>query len=258
MSAKGFLLRAAAWLAVVLLLGCAGPPGPPGIQGTQGAQGVRGEQGTQGEQGSPGIQGERGPTGHLPSLASLVEGARDAVVCVTVDRSEGQSFCGTGFYIDEQGTVLTAAHLLEDALRVSIAGHDYQAQPPMDNIDTILLYPSTPRKGLPYLKPSGRQPKVGELMVILGYPANSGKADVLLVTSGVLSGSYAVSVDGVAVFPRYHFLDLFSAPGSSGSPVLTRSGELVGLLTHGEFQVFEGNTLGGFSFALDIGEVQFE
>ena len=109
-------------------------------QGPQGEQGIQGEQGPQGEVGPKGkstyeLYCERyGYTGTEEEWAArmheelvrlqpteIYELAKEAVVSVEVYNDDGEEIGGgTGFFIDDKGTLLTAYHVIDNAQSLKV------------------------------------------------------------------------------------------------------------------------------------------
>ena len=157
-------------LGLLMLTACTGPAGPPGEQGTDGSdgqdgipglaglRGLAGPTGPAGPIGLPGPEGQvgqRGPEGPAGPTAAgfpaVVEDVRDSVVCVRVkDATDGWYGCSTGFYLDDQGTVLTVAHVPApegiDVTDIQVSsgigqGQPYQVDGWLDSIDAAILKP---------------------------------------------------------------------------------------------------------------------
>lgn len=158
-------------------------------------------------------------------VAELVERARPAVAIVVARTGSGLSQ-GSGFVYDARGFLLTAAHVVEGASEVTVrlpsrrpmvavVAHTSQA------LDVAAL--RVGEEGLPFIPLAAGRPRVGEEVVVLGYP----RADVigfddLTVTRGIVS---RVMLDqGLLQF------DASVNPGNSGGPVLNSRGEAVGIV----------------------------
>ena len=245
-----------------------GPQGGPGVMGDTGSQGLRGTEGEPGPQGSRGLQGEQGsqgsqgiavrpaptlmptsrpvptavptsrprptgvptptqrpPLGIPASPAELVVWAQDAVVRIEV----GYSSAGTGFIFDtegETGFVVTAHHIVEDegAFDVEAMGRTYTG--------TLLGYDSSIDADVAVLSicchldfhslpwERGATAGVGTPVMAMGRPA-----DVLISTTGKV-------VEGDLLVETLTDLVAHDAPlqsGSSGGPLLTRDGKILGV-----------------------------
>ena len=204
-----------------LLAACAGPVGPAGPEGPQGPQGPAGPE---------------GPTGAV----SLTQ-AWNSVVCVMVTIDDQRFPCGSGFYTNDRGGVLTSAHIVSkvDAIAIGDRGGDwtaYQVGREIPGLDATLLIPMglarvTP--GLPWA--DGWQ--LGEAVAVLGYPQNELAVNLPVVTTGVVAGG------GQQFGVPYVVLDAATTSGSSGGPVVNGDGEVVGMVTAG---------LDGLSYAVDL------
>lgn len=213
-----------------------------------------------GPEGPPGPQGEPGPPGEAaPSLADMVEDMRPSVVCIEIRDDQGWFQCSTGFYIDNEGSILTAAHAITSIQNIAeVVVTDAQGQrtpyrmgQALSNLDALVLQPVSPLSGkTPFLTPTSSAARPGEMVALLGYPRNGGIADAILVTSGILSGSYRWG--GYSDGAPYHFLDAFATSGSSGSPVFTQEGELIGMVTDSGFLVEQFGDIDSFSYAIDL------
>ena len=217
------------------LQGDQGPQGSQGLQGAQGAQGVRGLVGTagsQGAQGQRGIQGPPGPQGSGVDTAALLRQNVDSVVCIAVTTSEFFYHCSTGFYVDTNGTVVTAAHILDElegriteikVVRSDGRGRPYRVAGEQGTFG-LLLEPtgggvtSTPM-------PIAASYDLGEPIAVVGYPDNVLLTPALTITTGILASA-------VEMAPGTWLLlvDARAYRGNSGGPVLNAEGAVIGFI----------------------------
>ncbi|MCE0482766.1 MAG: S1C family serine protease [Methylacidiphilales bacterium] len=155
----------------------------------------------------------------------------------------GFILAGTGFFVDDRGTVLTSSSVLGDnsSARVVVNGVEMDAK----------IIGNDPRSGLtmlrisydesPYL-PLARSSdlKSGDLVELIGYPLNLPIAP----SQGPVSGfdtSYLAGIDGnkapagsVAAVERFATTHIHAnvaiSPGEVGGPLLNQNGEVVGLV----------------------------
>src|SRR5690349_16607794 len=185
------------------------------------------------------------PRGQMPSLAPIVERAAPSVVTVRallrLDLAEpepGKSSQGvrngSGFIVHKDGIVVTARHIVADALSIVVRVPNEQERPAAlvgeDPItDLAVLRIDDPPRGLQTLE-LGRSEamRAGDWVVTVGNPYDFSQT----VTVGVVSfvGRHLEHYD---LHVTNDFLQ-FSAPvnpGSSGSPVLDLEGRVVGVTT---------------------------
>ena len=227
--------------------GLQGELGMAGSQGEQGERGPQGELGPAGPAGTPGRDGEPGPSGPpggggAIDVVALVHEARASVVQVDVEAGQG-----TGFYIDRRGSVLTAAHVIPEGRgETNIVVSDWAKREWAYRVDSFVaaangwkLVPVAPRSNTDALGFADSTAR-GLPVAILGYPA--GTLDgALIVTVGHLAATAIVD----RTSDSYHVIDAVVEKGSSGSPVLNPSGDVIGL-------VQAGGTVHPFGYAIDL------
>lgn len=156
-------------------------------------------------------------------IARSMTELRAAVVTVLAD---GRS--GTGFYIGSSGWLLTNHHVVGDAKVVKVrmpTGRELVADVQRVNAirDVALLKTEPP--GVRPMPLRMDEPGIGEDVYALGSPL--GDAFNSTLTRGILSG--------VRVINDQEFLQSDAAilPGSSGGPLLDKSGQVVGITVAG-------------------------
>ena len=160
---------------------------------------------------------ERFPaTGELASLAPET----------FVRRAKAQK-TGTGFFVNETGQLLTAAHVIRDCVLVE-AKRDGDPFPVTPRVSSALLDLAVVDSGratetaLPLR--AGQQLVLGEAVTNVGYPLSGLLASTPNVTRGNISARAGLK-GSAGLFQ-------FSAPiqpGSSGGPVVSDGGELLGV-----------------------------
>ncbi len=134
---------------------------------------------------------------------------------------------GTGFYINETGQVLTAAHVLSSCLvtKVHSGDKEYQAKLDAKSILLDLAVVNTGSNAENYLPlRNDTELFLGEPVTNVGYPLQGLLAASPNLTRGNISSKKALK-GSVGLFQ-------FSAPiqpGSSGGPVVSDGGELLGV-----------------------------
>ena len=219
--------------------GAVGPVGPAGAKGEQGEQGERGPSGLQGAAGPRGTTGPTGPAGKdAIDSAAVYNQAVKSVVCVLITTDKWIYFCASGFYIDQRGSVLTAAHAVEPITgetlkKIEVIQPDgnrveYRVEREIDALDAAILVPKSGRVSSTPLR-IAQDYALGQEVLVVGYSSNLVEDDILLATSGLLGGvaSWGSGVSAV----EYIVLDLGIEPGGSGSPVVNKEGEVVGFVS---------------------------
>ncbi len=214
--------------------GARGERGPTGEQGEQGPQGERGPAGDRGRQGPTGAQGPVGPPGPGASadFADLVASVKDSVV--KIKHPELATFTrGTGFFVAPSCSIVTARHTVEEldsdrlmsnlivelqdgqVVRVTVS-YDLKAK------DLIVLRPTRSIE-CTELRLSNDAVRLGQLVLLLGFPDFGAVEGSLSISSG-----YIANVEGTE---GVDFLVMGTITyGSSGSPILTTQGEVIGLV----------------------------
>ncbi len=160
-------------------------------------------------------------------VTALFEKAKPAIVRV---RSEGESLrvAGTGFFIDEKGTVLTAAPILgqSDVVTVEFNGKVFEANVlGRDTRSSVALLKinagMTPALGM--TESNGL--KAGSSVVTIGYPLNLPAAP----SFGIVAG-FDFRYLG-RIFPTTHIrANVPIGPGQVGGPLLNTQGQVIGLV----------------------------
>ncbi len=173
---------------------------------------------------------------------SIFEKAKASVVQVR-SGDKGYVLAGSGFFIDDQGTVLTSSTILGDnkTARVLINGVEMDAK----------IIGNDPRSGLAMLRVSYDESpalpmahagdlKTGDGVILVGYPMNLAVASAQGPVSG-FEASYLAKIqdtptvkDSVSAVERFATTHIHAnvsiSPGQVGGPLLNARGEVVGLV----------------------------
>jgi S1-C subfamily serine protease len=181
-------------------------------------------------------------TKSLPSRsAQAYELVKHAVVRVRGLGAEGdkdkdeERSVGTGVVILDNGTILTNLHVVAGAKRIGLIfsdGHQSEAtivgaRPEHDL--AVIRAKSVPDDLSAATLRSTADLRLGDEVVAVGFPFGIGPS----VTSGVISGlrrEYQ-SPEGKRLLTNLIQFDAAANPGSSGGPLITMDGEVVGIVT---------------------------
>lgn len=178
----------------------------------------------------------------LPSLAAKAyEKIRPSVVRVrglSVPNAEGRQReigTGTGVVIVDEGLILTNLHVVMGAPRLQVVfddGHvaeaDMVAAQPEN--DLAVIKPRTlPDDLIPATLRSTSDLAPGDQVVAVGFPFGIGPTATAGVVSGL--GREFRSPEGERILTNLIQFDAAANPGSSGGPLVTQDGEVVGIVT---------------------------
>ncbi len=171
------------------------------------------------------------------TLTQLFEQAESGVVRVTVDRAEGtgRSGVGSGFVYDAQGNLITNAHVVQDAQKITVTfldGTSYKAK--IVGIDhftdiAVIKVDADPSVMHPLSIGDSSSLKVGEAVAAIGNPFGLSGS----MTAGIVSqlGRILPSQDSAFSIPDVIQTDAAINPGNSGGPLLNMRGEVIGINT---------------------------
>ena len=131
----------------------------------------------------------------------------------------------SGFYVDDQGAILTTVEAVKSCQRISI-NDDHDADiTAMDNASGLaLLKPKSPLAPIAYAAFSSVDPRLKSDVAVAGY-SYEGRLNAPSLTFGILSE--LKGLNGEADLNR---LALASLPGDAGGPVLDAGGAVTGML----------------------------
>lgn len=174
------------------------------------------------------------PNSLLPFNIPIVSSILDFVpfqVPVPFD-SEGLSL-GSGFLINEEGYILTNAHVISNALDIRVVLSEQKKEYPariigIDRLSDTALIKIDP-DFIPNVLPFGDSDalRMGEVVLAMGNPLGFQHS----VTSGLISAKERVSPNPKDRFVNYLQTDSAINPGSSGGPLINLHGEVVGINT---------------------------
>ncbi|MCS7029980.1 MAG: trypsin-like peptidase domain-containing protein [Gloeomargarita sp. SKYG116] len=142
---------------------------------------------------------------------------------------------GSGFIIDKNGTIITNAHVVEGAQRVTVTLTDGRRLPARvrgtDEVtDLAVLKLENPPSNLP-VAPLGDSSKlqVGDWAIAVGNPLGLDNTVTLGIISNLRRSSSEVGIPD----KRLNFIQTDAAinPGNSGGPLLNANGEVIGINT---------------------------
>lgn len=150
------------------------------------------------------------------------------------DKDEERSV-GTGVVILENGTILTNLHVVAGAKRIGVVFADgFESEATIVGVRpehdlAVIQTKAVPDDLAPATLRSTGDLRLGDEVVAVGFPFGIGPS----VSSGVISGlrrEYQ-SPEGKRLLTNLIQFDAAANPGSSGGPLMTTDGEVVGIVT---------------------------
>ena len=184
-----------------------------------------------------------------PTLAQMIEDIELSLVYI-----ETSSGSGTGFIIDEDGIVVTNAHVIENFKTVTVVladGREYDGNVlGIDEIaDLAIVELNTTRKFEAMPLANSDDVRVGDDVIALGFPLSYELGTSLTVTRGIISSKRDYS--GLEEFQT----DAAINPGNSGGPLVNRDGKVVGV-NYAELSLSDGSPVDNIGFSIAINELK--
>jgi len=184
------------------------------------------------------------PSNTAPNfIATAVERTGSAVVRINSSRNAGRERnagsdrvlrgTGSGFIIKSDGLILTNAHVLDRADKVSVTlkdGRNFTGQVLGTDELTDVAVIKIQASNLPTVSiGNSQQLKAGEWAIAIGNPLGLDNT----VTAGIISGTGRSSSVIGAPDKRVSFIQTDAAinPGNSGGPLLNQQGQVIGMNT---------------------------
>lgn len=191
-----------------------------------------GEQVARAEDSARDVEGEAAASGvALPSLTDTIEGVQPSIVAVEV-RAQGRAGRGEGSGVvwDEDGTIVTNAHVVGRGDRISVVlatGERLKAEVVGTDERTDLAVLEVDRDDLPAAEFAEDVPDVGEWVIALGNPFGFENT----ATVGIVSGLQRSIPSGGRTPALVNLVqtDAAISPGNSGGALVGTDGRVVGI-----------------------------
>ena len=195
---------------------------------------------------STGLGPSRQPPWSLKDLVAPIQ--KSVVTVINYDVDGDVSSIGSGFFITENGVLLTNFHVLDGAYNAEIKtldGNKYPVETVLAKnrlVDLIKVRVGIPISRVTPVVISSAEPAVADSVFVVGSPMGLEQT----VSEGIISAIREIPTGGEVL--------QLTAPisrGSSGGPVLNRDGEAIGVVT---FQAARGQNL-NFAISIDALEM---
>lgn len=140
---------------------------------------------------------------------------------------ESLSSSGTGFAVSGAGHIVTNAHVIEGAksIKVRIGEEMTEAKVIATDAPNDLAILKVAAATTPLRISDTTTPKIGDEITVGGFPNPDIQGTSLKLTRGVISGMKGIKDD-----IRHFQIDAAVQPGNSGGPLLSATGDVVGVV----------------------------
>jgi serine protease Do len=161
---------------------------------------------------------------------------------------------GSGFIVDKAGYIITNAHVVDEASRITVkleSGDEFPATVIGTDIETdIAVLKIDARRDLPFVKfGDSDKAEVGDWVLALGSPFGLAKT----VTAGIISQTRR-ETPFASAFQKFIQTDAAINRGNSGGPLVNMDGEVVGVNSQIATSTGDYN---GVGFALPSREAEY-
>lgn len=181
------------------------------------------------------------------AFVQLAQSSRPAIVQIRVsgpDNNQNQGSRGSGFFIDPEGYIVTAQHVIDKAKEIEVRTAEGQRLAARlvvadSQLDLALLKIQSEREQPVLSLGDSERIQVGDLAVVFSYPFGRESS----MSLGIISRAGRTYPDSAG----YDFIqtDAGAYPGVSGGPLLNSQGHVIGMITM-------ASERGNLGFALPI------
>lgn len=143
----------------------------------------------------------------------------------TPSSGEKPKSTGSGFFVSNNGFIVTNEHVINSCETVRVQGFGDARLVQADPDNDLALLKIEPPKPVPFLKVRTDPARLGQDVVVFGYPLASFLDNGLNVTTGIISSEIGMHND-----KRMLQFTAAIQPGNSGGPVVDRTGNLVAVV----------------------------
>jgi serine protease Do len=134
---------------------------------------------------------------------------------------------GSGFFISPDGYVVTANHVVSNAVKIELITQDDETLEAKlvgaDAKTDVALLKVDGRTNFPFVAFASGQPRIGDWVIAMGNPFGLGGS----VTAGIVSGQSRNI--GLGPYDEYLQIDAAVNKGNSGGPTFNLDGEVIGV-----------------------------
>ena len=158
---------------------------------------------------------------------------------------------GSGFIVDKTGFIMTNLHVVDDASRITVrlqSGAEYQAKVVgADEPTDLAILKIEAGRDLPFIKlGNSEQARIGDWVLAIGSPFGLAQT----VTAGIISQTKRETPQA-SLFQKFIQTDAAINRGNSGGPLVSMSGEVIGI--NSQIATLTGD-YNGIGFALPSNE----
>jgi S1-C subfamily serine protease len=132
---------------------------------------------------------------------------------------------GSGFFVSSTGHIITNEHVINECSTLVVKGFGTARLVQADQENDLALLKVDPQTPVPFLKVRTEPARLGQDVVVFGYPLASFLDNGLNVTTGIVSSEIGMHND-----KRMLQFTAAIQPGNSGGPVVDRTGNLVAVV----------------------------
>jgi S1-C subfamily serine protease len=140
---------------------------------------------------------------------------------------EEPSGSGTGFFISDDGLIITCAHVIDDSARIAVktGAGEYQAEILKKDTDADLAVLKINYRNAYHFKVANFDTvNLGDKLLVLGFPLSSILGADIRLTDGIVS-----SKGGIVTIPTYFQHSAPIQPGNSGGPIINFNFSIIGV-----------------------------
>ena len=170
-----------------------------------------------------------------PALPELYAKLAQTVVTVRSELADGKTALGSGVIIDEDADILTALHVVNDAVRITVTFADgltveakIFAKQPDNDIAGIRALGHPDNMAIATMG-NPNTLNVGDDAIVIGNPFGLSRS----LSTGVISGLHRTIQPPGAAKPMTELIQFDASvnPGNSGGPLFNRDGDVVGIVS---------------------------